>query len=115
MDETTLLDMDRLNAEVERMHGWLRERYPEVLAQLKVFRKDDPEHQAKKLVFRTEVNGSPKETVLDHAFLSSPEYAELLDLRRTFDALGPVALDGDARRGRAGRDAGAGHPGGRAG
>jgi DNA gyrase subunit B len=90
VDETTLLDMDRLNSEVEKVHGWLRERYPEVLAQLKAFRKDDPEHQAKKLVFRTEVNGSPKETVLDHAFLSSPEYAELLNLRRTFEALGPA-------------------------
>jgi len=88
VDETTLLDMDRLNAEVEKVHAWLRERYPEVLVQLKAFRKDDPEHQAKKLVFRTEVNGSPKETVLDHAFLSSPEYGELLDLRRTFDTLG---------------------------
>ena len=90
VDETTLLDMDRLNSEVEKVHGWLRERYPEVLAQLKAFRKDDPEHQAKKLVFRTEVNGSPKETVLDHAFLSSPEYGELLELRRTFDTLGPA-------------------------
>ena len=82
VDETTLLDMDRLEAEVEKMHAWLKDRYPEVLAQLRSFRKDDPEHQAKKLVFRTEVNGSPKETVLDHAFLSSPEYAELLTLRR---------------------------------
>ena len=90
VDETTLLDMDRLNSEVEKVHGWIRERYPEVLAQLKAFRKDDPEHQAKKLVFRTEVNGSPKETVLDHAFLSSPEYAELLNLRRTFETLGPA-------------------------
>ena len=27
--------------------------------------------------------------MLDHAFLSSPEYAELLDLRERFDALGP--------------------------
>ena len=89
VDETTLLDMDRLNAEVERMHLWLRDRYPEVLGQLKAFRKDDPEHQAKKLVFRTEVNGSPKETVLDHAFLSSPEYGELLALRGRFDRLGP--------------------------
>jgi DNA gyrase subunit B len=61
-----------------------------VLSQFKVFRKDDPEHQAKKLVFRTEVNGSPKETVLDHAFLSSPEYRELLALREAFDSLGPA-------------------------
>ena len=88
VDETTLLDMDRLVAEVEKMHAWLKERYPESLAQLRSFRKDDPEHHAKKLVFRTEVNGSPKETVLDHAFLSSPEYAELLQLRRAFEPLG---------------------------
>jgi len=88
VDETTLLDMDRLVAEVEKMHLWLKQRYPESLAQLRSFRKDDPEHHAKKLVFRTEVNGSPKETVLDHAFLASPEYAELLQLRRAFEPLG---------------------------
>ena len=40
----------------------------------------DPEHQAKKLVFRTEVNGSPKETVLDHAFTDLERDAdEMLD------------------------------------
>jgi DNA gyrase subunit B len=89
VDETTLLDMDTLVAEVEKMHLWLKERAPEVLAQLRSFRKDDPEHHAKKLVFRTEVNGSPKETVLDHAFLASPEYAELVQLRRSFGQLGP--------------------------
>ena len=90
VDETTLLDMDALVAEVEKMHLWLKERSPEVLAQLRSFRKDDPEHHAKKLVFRTEVNGSPKETVLDHAFLASPEYAELVQLRRAFGQLGPA-------------------------
>ncbi len=79
------------------MHAWLKDRYPEVLAQLRSFRKDDPEHQAKKLVFRTEVNGSPKETVLDHAFLSSPEYAELLNLRAHVRAARPLALDREAR------------------
>jgi DNA gyrase subunit B len=89
VDETTLLDMDALVDEVEKMHLWLKERSPEVLAQLRSFRKDDPEHHAKKLVFRTEVNGSPKETVLDHAFLASPEYAELVQLRRAFGQLGP--------------------------
>jgi DNA gyrase subunit B len=89
VDAETLLDFDRLNGEVEKMTEQLSARSPEVLAQLKVFRKDDPEHQAKKLVFRTEVNGSPKETVLDHAFLTSPEYRELLSLRDAFAELGP--------------------------
>ena len=80
-----------------------------MLAQLKVFRKDDPEHQAKKLVFRTEVNGSPKETVLDHAFLSSPEYARAARrCARRFDALGPAPYTVKLERGRAGRAARAG-------
>jgi len=98
IDENTLLDLNVLNAEVEKMHGYLQTHAPEALSHLKVFRKDDPEHQAKKLVFRTEINGSQRETVLDHAFLSSPEYRELLSLRRAFDEMGQspyrVKLDG---------------------
>jgi DNA gyrase subunit B len=100
IDETTLLDIDSLNAQVEALSGYLTARYPDVAQQLKVFRKDDPEHQAKKLVFKTDVNGAPRETVLDHQFLSSPEYRELVSLRKAFDALGPapytvVLEDGD--------------------
>jgi DNA gyrase subunit B len=88
LDENTLLDLERLNGEVEKMHSYLQTHAPDVVSQLKVFRKDDPEHQAKKLVFRTTTNGSPKETVLDYAFLSSPEYRELLSLRESFGGLG---------------------------
>jgi DNA gyrase subunit B len=81
IDEHTLLNLEALNAEVEKVHAWLSVRAPDVVPQFKVFRKDDPEHQAKKLVLRTEMNGAPRETVLDHAFLSSPEYKELCTLR----------------------------------
>ena len=99
VDAATLLDLDRLNDEVEKMHPYLEARSPDVLAQLKMFHKSDPEHQSKKLVFRTEVNGAPRETVLDHAFLSSPEYRELLGLRDAFEALGPppytLKIDGN--------------------
>jgi DNA gyrase subunit B len=88
IDEKTLLDLDALNGEVEKMHAYLRLRTPDALNHLQVFRKEDPEHHAKKLVFRTEVSGSPRETVLDHAFLTSPEYTELLQLRERFESLG---------------------------
>jgi DNA gyrase subunit B len=88
INENTLLDLNALNAEVEKMNQHLQARAPEVLSQLKVFRKDDPEHQAKKLVFRTEINGSPRETVLDYVFLSSPEYRELISLRKAFEEMG---------------------------
>src|SRR5499433_1514157 len=98
IDENTLLDLEVLNVEVEKMHAYLHARSPDALSNMKIFRKDDPEHQAKKLVFRTEINGSQRETVLDHAFLSSPEYRELLSLRRAFDEMGQppyrVKLDG---------------------
>jgi DNA gyrase subunit B len=90
IDAETLLDLEKLNDEVEKMHPYLEERSPDVLSQLEMVRKSDPEHQSKKLVFRSEVNGSPRETVLDHAFLSSPEYKEMLTLRDAFTALGPA-------------------------
>ncbi len=90
IDAATLLDLEKLSDEVEKMHPYLEARTPEVLAQLGMVRKADPEHQSKKLVFRSEVNGTPKETVIDHAFLSSPEYREMLALRDAFHALGPA-------------------------
>ncbi|MGQ0508170.1 MAG: DNA topoisomerase (ATP-hydrolyzing) subunit B [Myxococcaceae bacterium] len=86
----TLLDMDAVQREGEKMSEYFDARMPEILDHLSTFRKDDPEHHSKKLVFRTEVNGSPRETVIDHAFLSSPEYKELLTLRDAFTALGPA-------------------------
>ncbi|MHB8873636.1 MAG: DNA topoisomerase (ATP-hydrolyzing) subunit B [Myxococcaceae bacterium] len=89
IDASTLLDLEKLSDEVEKMHPYLEARNPDVLAQLEMVRMADPEHQSKKLVFRSEVNGSPRETVIDHAFLSSPEYKEMLALRDAFTALGP--------------------------
>ena len=90
----TLLELETLNAEAEKMTAYLEAHSPEVMGRLEIFRKADPEHQSKKLVFRTEVNGSPKETVLDHAFLSGPEYAELLGMKESFAVLLPPPKDG---------------------
>jgi DNA gyrase subunit B len=84
----TLLELERLNAEAEKIIAYLEAHSPEVAGRLEMFRKPDPEHQSKKLVFRTEVNGSPRETVLDHAFLSGPEYAELMAMKGSLAQLG---------------------------
>jgi DNA gyrase subunit B len=70
------------------MYSYFRTRMPDVLGRVKHDRPVDTEHHTKKLVFSTEVNGSMRETVLDHAFLSSPEYLELVGLREAFGALG---------------------------
>ncbi len=86
----TLLDIAAAQRETEKMEEYFEARMPEILDHIAIERRDDPEHSSKKLVFKTEVNGSPRETVLDHAFLSSPEYRELLALREAFDTLGPA-------------------------
>ena len=84
----TLSDDTAFEAERQRMDNYFRARMPDVLARLKYERRDDPEHHTKKLVFHTDINGSMRETVLDYAFLSSPEYLELVGLREAFAALG---------------------------
>ncbi|WP_224240362.1 DNA topoisomerase (ATP-hydrolyzing) subunit B [Hyalangium gracile] len=84
----TLSDEKAIEAEVERMYSYFRTRMPDVLGRVKHERRDDPEHHTKKLVFHTEINGSMRETVLDYAFLSSPEYLELVGLREAFASLG---------------------------
>jgi DNA gyrase subunit B len=85
----TLLDKTKLDAESEKLETYLEERHPELLEQVvKIERHDDKAHSSKKLVFVTLVNGSPRETVVDTAFLSSPEYRELMSLKHALTAFG---------------------------
>jgi hypothetical protein len=84
----TLSDEVALAAAVERMYSYFSARMPDVMTRVRNEPRADPEHHTKKLVFHTEINGSMRETVLDHAFLSSPEYLELVGLREAFGALG---------------------------
>ncbi|MGA9520177.1 MAG: DNA topoisomerase (ATP-hydrolyzing) subunit B [Myxococcaceae bacterium] len=88
IDASTLADNDALDRERAKMQRWFETRYPDILDQLKVVPQDDPEHEAKKLVFKSEVNGSPRETVIDTAFLTGPEYRELVSMREVFESLG---------------------------
>jgi DNA gyrase subunit B len=89
LNPETLLDMKKLDAESEKLESHLEERHPELLEQVvKIERKEDKQHSSKKLVFTTLVNGSPRETVVDTAFLSSPEYKELTALKESLKAFG---------------------------
>jgi DNA gyrase subunit B len=58
--------------------------------QIQVSRADDPQHSSKKLIFKSEVNGAFRETVVDHAFLSSPEYRDLMTLKEALKEFGPA-------------------------
>ena len=55
----------------------------------------DPAHSARRLVISSEVHGSPRKTVIDTGFLTSPEYKELHAVKEAFAALGagPWRLD----------------------
>jgi DNA gyrase subunit B len=49
---------------------------------------EDPEHGTQKIVVRLGHNGSMRETSVDHVLLTSPDFVELMRIRREFGALG---------------------------
>ncbi|MBK7857273.1 MAG: DNA topoisomerase (ATP-hydrolyzing) subunit B [Archangiaceae bacterium] len=91
----SLLDKAALDASGEPLQEYIEKRYPELDEQLqngqmKIERMDDKLHSSKKLVFTTLVNGGPRQTVIDTAFLSSPEYKELTMLKGELEKFGPA-------------------------
>ncbi|MBX5484250.1 MAG: DNA topoisomerase (ATP-hydrolyzing) subunit B [Myxococcaceae bacterium] len=98
-----LKDAEVVKAElIDKLQPYFESRYPDILDQLKVLVQDDAEHHAKKLVFKSEINGSPRETTIDTQFLSGPEYRELVTMRDVFSQLGPAPYvvildDGEVR------------------
>jgi DNA gyrase subunit B len=90
-----LKDAEASGLQVESSQDYIEAHYPELadwLTQERNFpkRSDDTEHSAKRYVFNTEINGSPRETVVDTAFLSSSEFRELATLKASFAAFGPA-------------------------
>ncbi|MFO0746507.1 MAG: DNA topoisomerase (ATP-hydrolyzing) subunit B [Myxococcota bacterium] len=76
-----LADEAKLKDGAAKMEAWLRLYHPEVLP-LTYTLKDDAEHLAKGLSLQTFVNGVPRETLVDAAFLKSSEVLDLLELLR---------------------------------
>ena len=105
-EATTLIGSDLGNEGVVRaalaqMEAWLAKHYHEVLP-LNVEVQDDVEHQSKRIVFKTFLNGVPRETTVDAVFLRSTEGEGLRDLldKLALFARGPYVLreDGGAER-----------------
>jgi DNA gyrase subunit B len=96
--------------ELDKMVAYLEQRAPDIIDRMKSERRDDPQHSSKKIVIKSEVNGSFRETVIDTDFLTSAEYRELLTLREAFQAFGqaPYTLRiGDPKKVKAVDDDGA--------
>jgi DNA gyrase subunit B len=88
-----LKDADASAEQLDGSMDYIQTHHPELSEWLErnaVKRSDDPEHSAKRYVFHTEINGSPRETVIDTAFLSSPEFRDLAALKASFAAFGPA-------------------------
>jgi len=98
VEADTLADVGALNAELEKVEEHLDTHHPEFRDFAQVKPETDPEHSNKRLVILSEVNGSPRRTVVDTSFLSSSEYRDLREVKESFASLGAppyrVEIDG---------------------
>jgi DNA gyrase subunit B len=88
-----LKDADATTEQLDGSLSYIETHHPELsewLDRNAVKRTDDPEHSAKRYVFHTEINGSPRETVIDTTFLAGSEFRELAALKASFAAFGPA-------------------------
>jgi DNA gyrase subunit B len=83
----TLANVEALNAQLEKVEDFLDAHYPD-FKDLAAFKPDhDVEHSARRLTITSEIQGSPRTTVIDTPFIGGSEFHELLLLR---DALKPL-------------------------
>lgn len=84
----TLSDVGALNAQLEKVENFLDAHYPEFKDFADFIHEEDAEHSAKRLVIMSEVNGSPRKTVVDTSFLATSEYRDLHSVKEAFASLG---------------------------
>ena len=100
LDAAALHDRGAIGKALDALEAWLQENHANVLP-LATDVAPDPERQGHRISVRTFVNGVPRETLIDEAFLESPEYKELRTIQNRIDevATGPYRLrkgeDGD--------------------
>ncbi len=94
-----LLDADEIAAELEQTQGYLEQHFPKILP-LKFEVENDEEHESFRIICETQVNRTPRQTIIDHALLTAPEFHELRVLRQTFEGFGqaPFTIVVDGQR-----------------
>ncbi|MEC9071045.1 MAG: toprim domain-containing protein, partial [Myxococcota bacterium] len=82
LDPSVLATEASAEKALEDIESWLNQHFPEILPlATDVGPGTDPESSAVRISIRSFVNGVPRETVVDEAFLSSPEVVDLRSLR----------------------------------
>ncbi len=87
LSSADLHDPAVIQAAIKNIEAWFEQHHPEVLP-LSYDLTRDEEHQTNRLSIQTFVAGAPRETLIDEALLTSPEYT---DLRTLCDRLNDVA------------------------
>ena len=85
----TLDDPAALSAQIDLLKARLDKTFPEQRPEVVMLERDE-EHGCQKFAVRLEQRGHRRETVIDHGFLVSPEFGELLGLESAMDSLGPA-------------------------
>jgi DNA gyrase subunit B len=97
LDLTLLKDHGALKEQAEKIPARAQKLYPELEVR-KVRVVPDAEHGCDALVFETQVMGAPRETRLDHDYLSGAEWTELAALHGAVLEIGPgpyqLSVDG---------------------
>lgn len=83
----TLKNTKQLDVQADKLSGFLSERYPE-MKDFQLETKEDEEHSAKKLVYKTTYNGVSRDTIIGTDLLNSPEIIELKNLDKSFKEWG---------------------------
>jgi DNA gyrase subunit B len=83
----TLKTAKAIDTEADKLAAHLTEFYPEA-SNFELDVQPDEEHSAHRLVYRTTYGGIARETVVDNAFLESPDVGELRTLQEAFAELG---------------------------
>ncbi|MFL5429304.1 MAG: DNA topoisomerase (ATP-hydrolyzing) subunit B [Myxococcales bacterium] len=97
LDAQTLRDPSALERIRDEVQKGLAVAEPHETASLVI--ADDAEHGCQKLVIRLGHNGGIRETVLDHVFLSSPDWSELRSLRAAFAGIGQPPYEVSTKEG----------------
>lgn len=92
IDHDLLKDPDKLDPELDRIAGYLKENYPD-MKDFEMEVEKDPEHEAQRVIYKTSLNNAPRKTILDTDFLSSAEFNELRKLADEFSSYGKAPYE----------------------
>ncbi len=88
LDLALLKDHEAVKTQVEAIYERAQKLHPELEVRLAKIERDE-EHGCDALVYSTNVAGAPRETRLDHDYLSGPEWGELAALYAAIAEIGP--------------------------